>query len=148
MKVDGQVAEWYSKDSGGRLFVKNCLTVGDELTLEFNGKGHVEMGLMNLNPQNISGMRNFSEVKEYIPAQTARIYKQIGLTKIMRTTDRVTFDSDGKVHEIVINKDKKIWVIIYLVFGDITVKSGELIQWTEERYRTKSSEYLGPYSGD
>ena len=65
------MAEWDIKDSGGRLFIDKCLADNDELVLIFekihyiekrqNITGSAEIGMMKVDPRNITQTLNINE---------------------------------------------------------------------------------------
>ncbi|CAG2205377.1 unnamed protein product [Mytilus edulis] len=124
--IDGCTAKWIKNDSGGRFFIDKSLSSDEEIILTFSGKGHAEVGIISIDPITITDVSHVGNIKELTVIQTARIYKQIGTTKIKRSKegDRIITEAENRNSKSKVDKEQSIWITVNILFGDLKVKIG------------------------
>ncbi|XP_052084312.1 uncharacterized protein LOC127721579 [Mytilus californianus] len=124
--IDGCTATWTNNDSGGRFFIDRSISFDQEIILTFSGKGHAEVGIISIDPITITNVSNVGYIQELTVIQTARIYKQIGTTKIKRSKegDRIITEAEDRKSRSKVDKEQSVWVTVNILFGDLKVKIG------------------------
>ncbi|XP_076081538.1 uncharacterized protein LOC143052394 [Mytilus galloprovincialis] len=124
--IDGCTAKWIKNDPGGRFFIDKSLSPDEEIILTFSGKGHAEVGIISIDPITITDVSHVGNVKELTVIQTARIYKQVGTTKIKRSKegDRIITEAENRNSKSKVDKEQTIWITVNILFGDLKVKIG------------------------
>ncbi|KAL3884420.1 hypothetical protein ACJMK2_024559 [Sinanodonta woodiana] len=121
-----KTAAWNPVANWAIAFSKEPLSVGVPVILEIDGSGHIDLGIIQRDPQVLKDrmLSRPQDIQEYSRINKVRVHKR--KCNIRFTLEpggaRIVANYSGKSYKQTINPGAKVWLASYVLFGDITLK--------------------------
>ena len=125
---DCTTASWKFAYTGGVAFMSSPLTKETSLELLLAETGHVQMGIIYKNPDEIESVRAACE-RDVIIVNDVRVHRRECHIKLRVREDQVgryevVFEHGNAVQRKTLDLSQNIWLVIQLKFGSITATIG------------------------
>lgn len=109
-------ASWFLRQSGNYMYGSQSIKPGEHFTVEVEGSGHVDIGIVTVDPKNIKGDKRSPSFRRM---NEVRVHKR-GFSILMKLQDdEVISRYNDEEYKIKLDRDKSAWIAIYPKFGEI-----------------------------
>ncbi|KAL3884423.1 hypothetical protein ACJMK2_024562 [Sinanodonta woodiana] len=120
------IATWNPVANGAITFSKEPLRSGVPVIFEIEGTGHISLGIIHINPQNLKDrpLYKLQDIPEYIAINEIKVNKQKCSIKSTLEPDkeRVVTNFNGKIFTQTIRPVSDVWLTVYIKFGQVTLR--------------------------
>ncbi|OWF37913.1 uncharacterized protein LOC110466899 [Mizuhopecten yessoensis] len=118
----GKSVSWKHSYSGGLVFSDVRLEDGDVVKLTMQGSTHADIGFTQINPEEISDLRNAIKKKQVSFVGNVGINKDTFKVRLQRKQHSIIYKYGNLQTTHTICGDLPVWIAVYLQFGKCNLK--------------------------
>lgn len=140
LSPDMAEASWSLRQSGNYMYASQCIEPCALFTVEIEGSGHVDIGIVTVDPKDITGDKKTPSFRRM---NEVRVHKRT-FSIFMKLQDcEVVSSYNDEEYKIKLDRDKTAWIAIYPKFGEICAKIKSLKNNETDSKRIQFSSTMG-----
>lgn len=117
LSEDLKEVSWFPRQSGNYIYASQCLKSSAPYIIEVNGSGHVDIGIVTVNPEEISCERRHPSFKRM---NEVKVHKRTFNISVRLQNNEVMSRYNEEEYKIRLDPEKSAWIAIYPKFGEIS----------------------------
>lgn len=109
-------ASWFLRQSGNYMYASQSIEPGARFTVEVEGSGHVDIGIVTVDPKDITGDKRTPSFRRM---NEVRVHRRTFSILMKLQDNEVISRYNDEEYKLKLDRDKSAWIAIYPKFGEI-----------------------------